>query len=863
MASNEMHNSPSVDANVLRSGIRLVHCLQKERGSSCAYYADNKRFEDAMLDARFSSDTAASLFLQNDLPITSSLAKIRDLVPTHKNPQDTDDNLDLHRILSCFNTLISYVVHECILKQISEGTDHQPRKCTIKNRHRRGLSIDINDKIASTFTTTPEANVHKTYPPPTQSGNGITKRASEKDLPLYSVDEEGSRTAPPPPPPPPPPTKPTGDPSGETSLNKGAGPPSETVAGKVKELLDLLEVFVLLKESAGVERAILSSLLAFRETRHDSLGFLINDLVLQVENQRSLFHQLENLPDNHHRNLVLDLASLSPRLQELHHIILSDFESLRNAKYDSEAIWNLITIYVDKLHSVELLMVEELECCLPVNTTAAGTSGAVSHALVSQDHMDMLPLTSSSASAVTPANFTEGRSSIHKALQRFFMPAASQNNLVSKIESMSPEDVKRQLLQLVKVDNLERVDPLSTSSASGALQDGDIKGAEVVQQYSIATNLKEDMNRALSSAPDRATANEWEISVYELKFTKRIGRGAAATTYMANWSGQQVAVKVASISTFGLVGWRTEVDALKRLHHPNIIRLMGSVYHENPLTYCLVLEYCNAGDLSTALKYPTPRNFFFKVSLEIANAMAYLHSRHVIHRDLKPANVLCNGNVPSGKFTVKVTDFGLSTEIKDASLRGGEPASPRKSRRRNLTGETGTYRWMGPEVIRHESYSNMADVYSFAIMLWQFVTHEEPFEDVGSTDAARLTAECQRPPFPSGTPDRLKQIIESNWSQKPEERVPFEKIAEELQTLQNGVNSDELKFLENSHGHPVYVYDEPSVGESEEDDHHPSDRSDVSKSRRSSNGVNRRNSLLSSFFSHKKPEQKMRRRKHY
>ena len=39
-----------------------------------------------------------------------------------------------------------------------------------------------------------------------------------------------------------------------------------------------------------------------------------------------------------------------------------------------------------------------------------------------------------------------------------------------------------------------------------------------------------------------------------------------------------------------------------------------------------------------------------------------------------------------------------------------------------LTAETGTYRWMAPEVIKHESYSSNADVYSFGIVLWQLIT---------------------------------------------------------------------------------------------------------------------------------------------
>ena len=241
---------------------------------------------------------------------------------------------------------------------------------------------------------------------------------------------------------------------------------------------------------------------------------------------------------------------------------------------------------------------------------------------------------------------------------------------------------------------------------------------------------------------------------------------------------------------------------------------MGSVYHESPLTYCLVLEYCNAGDLSTVLKYPTPKNLFFTVALGIANAVNYLHARFIIHRDLKPANVLCDGNVTSGNFTVKVTDFGVATQVKGSAKSmmhsRKEPLSDESER--NLTGETGTYRWMAGEVIRHEDYSFSADVYSFAIILWQLLTREEPFMDVESVEAARLVArELRRPPMPPEVPAALEEMIKANWDDNPSSRWTFERISTDLRKLQNSLTAEEKGYLESAHGHPVYDHEEPNL----------------------------------------------------
>mmetsp|Transcript_18950 Transcript_18950/g.44110 ORF Transcript_18950/g.44110 Transcript_18950/m.44110 type:complete len:208 (-) Transcript_18950:690-1313(-) len=139
--------------------------------------------------------------------------------------------------------------------------------------------------------------------------------------------------------------------------------------------------------------------------------------------------------------------------------------------------------------------------------------------------------------------------------------------------------------------------------------------------------------------------------------------------------------------------------------------------------------------------------------------MAYLHSRNVIHRDLKPSNVLLTLD-----HRAKVSDFGMSV-----ANTGQE-----------LTAETGTYRYMAPEVIRHESYSSNADVYSFGVVLWQLITREVPFATKTPIQAAFAVAEGHRPPIPASTPPRLREIISACWDQDSHKRPSFTYIAMEL-----------------------------------------------------------------------------------
>ena len=147
---------------------------------------------------------------------------------------------------------------------------------------------------------------------------------------------------------------------------------------------------------------------------------------------------------------------------------------------------------------------------------------------------------------------------------------------------------------------------------------------------------------------------------------------------------------------------------------------------------------------------------YLPIALDIANGMAYLHSRAILHRDLKPSNVLL-----TKRNRALISDFGMSV-----SMTGQE-----------LTAETGTYRWMSPEVIRHEPYSSNADVYSFGVVLWQLITREVPFATMSPIQTAYAVAEGHRPEIPTTVPEPLRQIIEACWHEDQSQRPSFTYIA--------------------------------------------------------------------------------------
>ncbi|GLE08823.1 hypothetical protein PINS_up020247 [Pythium insidiosum] len=158
--------------------------------------------------------------------------------------------------------------------------------------------------------------------------------------------------------------------------------------------------------------------------------------------------------------------------------------------------------------------------------------------------------------------------------------------------------------------------------------------------------------------------------------------------------------------------------------------------------------------------------------------MNYLHLCSIMHRDLKSGNVLLDAH-----GTVKISDFGLSCVL---DMSGSH----------DLTAETGTYRWMAPEVIRHEPYSTKADVYSFGVVLWEMIAKDQPFRGLTPIQAAFAVARQQmRPALPRHTPLKIGELVEHCWHQDPNRRPDFSAILEALPLVKLSLKKRDFKNL--------------------------------------------------------------------
>ncbi|XP_078175112.1 putative LRR receptor-like protein kinase At1g51890 [Carex rostrata] len=198
-------------------------------------------------------------------------------------------------------------------------------------------------------------------------------------------------------------------------------------------------------------------------------------------------------------------------------------------------------------------------------------------------------------------------------------------------------------------------------------------------------------------------------------FKNNIGTGGYGSVYLGLLeNGVQVAVKMLSQSSSqGLKEFLAEAENLTRVHHKNLVSLMGYCIDKNSMS--LVYEYMQGGNLHDKLKdnvRPLDWKLRLRIAYESALGLEYLHKAcnpPLIHRDVKTSNILLNANLEA-----KIADFGLSRAFNND---GSSHVSTRI---------VGTPGYLDPEYYLSNQLSVKSDVFSFGVVLLEIITGRPP-----------------------------------------------------------------------------------------------------------------------------------------
>jgi len=218
-----------------------------------------------------------------------------------------------------------------------------------------------------------------------------------------------------------------------------------------------------------------------------------------------------------------------------------------------------------------------------------------------------------------------------------------------------------------------------------------------------------------------------------------------------------------------LARFERELEVLKSLRHPNIVRCFGGLCEDKGRFYAM--ELVTGGTLESELQRRGRLSWEMVLSYgeQICNGLAAAHAQGVVHRDIKPSNFLVT---PEGQL--KLSDFGLATM--------------QASRKITQAGKTaGTFLYMAPEQIRGQEVTPRTDLYALGCMFYELLTGKPPF--IGETPAATLHMHLKNPAprvaataldCPPALDDLVGRLMEKDPAKRP---ASAEEVAYTLQAI--------------------------------------------------------------------------------
>ncbi|POM68572.1 CAMK/CDPK protein Kinase [Phytophthora palmivora] len=237
--------------------------------------------------------------------------------------------------------------------------------------------------------------------------------------------------------------------------------------------------------------------------------------------------------------------------------------------------------------------------------------------------------------------------------------------------------------------------------------DAVVESTTAPTQREARGSLRDDLTSDLIQHKDVDDINEY------FDFSQTIGTGhfGCVKHAVSKKSGKEWAVKVVALSNeVDRDALRNEINILKRLHHPQIVRVIGS-YEDKEHMY-MIMQLCKGKELYEHL-YQEHRKFsendVRKIIRSLLRALAFLHSNFITHRDLKLENLLLENAENPG--SLRLCDFGLSTRFK----RGEKLEKP-----------LGTIDYVAPEVLDGD-YNEKCDLWSVGVICFELLTGVSPF----------------------------------------------------------------------------------------------------------------------------------------
>ncbi|ELP84151.1 protein kinase, putative, partial [Entamoeba invadens IP1] len=261
----------------------------------------------------------------------------------------------------------------------------------------------------------------------------------------------------------------------------------------------------------------------------------------------------------------------------------------------------------------------------------------------------------------------------------------------------------------------------------------------------------------------------------------KLGEGSFGIVFKGMFRNNVVAIKKMKINTEDdsqKIEFGKEVEMLDKFRSEYIIHFYGAVFIPNKI--CMVTEFAQFGSLQDLMKHKRSDEVNMELRVkyirDAAKGISYLHTNGILHRDIKPDNILIFSLDINEKVNAKLTDFGSARNVNMMMTN------------MTFTNGIGTPIYMAPEVLNKEHYKKPADVFSFAITMyevfgWNYAYPKKTFKFPWKI--AEFVTLGKRLERKENIPENLYQIIEKCWKQNPNERMTIINLIEVIQKEYN------------------------------------------------------------------------------
>jgi serine/threonine-protein kinase 11 len=249
---------------------------------------------------------------------------------------------------------------------------------------------------------------------------------------------------------------------------------------------------------------------------------------------------------------------------------------------------------------------------------------------------------------------------------------------------------------------------------------------------------------------DQESKPQTKLNQYVL--AGRLGRGSNSNVHLAvdNDTGLQFAAKAIRLDHLSSVTLQREVRNMRRLNHPNIIRLIEVLHRKDTNTAYLILEYARCS-LKGQRFTEAQAVFVFR---QVVDGLLYLHSQGMVHQDVKPSNLLFFEN-----GVVKIADFGIGHSFASAETVLGTPS------------------YQAPEFLSDDARYDPAkeDAWSLGVTLFESLFGRLPF--TGETVYEIAHACSHGPVCPASASEEVRDLLTRMLCPDPEKRIGMAEIA--------------------------------------------------------------------------------------